>query len=251
MIYAMKIAYDGTRYFGWQRLPNQDTVQGRLETVLSKALNASVEVSGSGRTDRGVHARAQWASFAVPFQVDVLVLKRQLNEHLPLDIRVVNLTQVGDGFHPRFSALSKRYIYRIETGEDLSPFEARYCYHLAEPLNEPAMISAAQQLLGAHDFAALSQAKSKKKSTMRTVSAIEFVWQDSLLEIHVTADGFLYNMMRRIATVMVEVGLGKMTPSQIAEAIETQDRSFLTYQLPPQGLFLDHVVYDMEGFLTV
>lgn len=243
MNYALCVAYDGTRYHGWQRLPGQDTVQGRLENVLSKIFECPIEISGSGRTDKGVHARAQWASFKQPAVVEPKALLERINAFLPSDIRILSVKHAQEDFHPRYSALYKVYSYRIETGPVLSPFDVRYCDYLGQKPDLKAMESAKKCMTGTMDFAALSQAKSKKKSTIRTVQSIDFKMVGSILEISVQADGFLYNMMRRIVTACLEVGLGRLSVEALKEALEKGNRGILTYQVPPQGLFLKEVHY--------
>lgn len=246
MNYALCIAYEGTRYSGWQRLPGHDTVQGRLENVLTRIFDEPVEILGSGRTDKGVHAYGQWASFKDEKVILPQELQGRLNEHLPSDIRVMKVLQVKDTFHPRYSAESKVYLYRIETAAILSPFDVRYSYHLGRMPDLKRMKEAAACLTGQMDFAALSQAKSKKKSTVRQVMEIHFNMNGTILEISVKADGFLYNMMRRIVTAILEIGMDNMTIFTLQQALKTGDRSLLSYQVPPQGLYLKQVNYKKE-----
>lgn len=243
MNYALCIAYEGTRYSGWQRLPGEDTLQGRIENVLSKIFDTPIEITGSGRTDKGVHAYAQWASFKHNQVMEPKALLQKINTFLPADIRVLSVKHAHEDFHPRYSAVSKVYIYRLETGPVVSPFAVRYCHHLGYKPDLKKLVEAASILTGTLDFAALSQAKSKKKSTIRTVKAIDFRMEGSMLEVRVESNGFLYNMMRRIVTACIEVEQGRLTVEALKKAIDDKDRCVLAYQVPPQGLFLKEVQF--------
>lgn len=239
------LQYDGTRYSGWQRLGDTDkTIQGKLEQVLTRMTGTNTEVIGSGRTDAGVHALGQVANFITEDSRSVDEMKAYLNQYLPEDIAVTEVTEVQGRFHSRLNAVSKTYLYRIWNLPYTNPFIRKYSLHIPEPfLKVKAMKRAAEFLIGEHDFSSFASQTSKKKSNVRSISAIEFEKKDGLIEIGITGDGFLYNMIRIIIGTLLEVGLGKMQPEQMAEILESKDRQKAGPTAPPHGLFLMDVIY--------
>lgn len=241
----MVLQYEGSKYNGWQRLGNTDkTIQGKIEQVLTRMTGTYTEVIGSGRTDAGVHAFCQVANFHTEDTRPVEEIKAYLNQYLPEDIAVTDVTEVHSRFHSRLNAISKTYQYRIWNLPYSNPFQRKYSLHIPEPfLKVKAMKRAAEYLIGEHDFTSFSSHTSKKKSNVRSVSAIEFEKKDGLLEISITGDGFLYNMVRIVIGTLLEVGLGKMKPEQVAEILESRDRQKAGPTAPPHGLFLMDVQY--------
>ncbi len=239
------LQYDGTKYSGWQRLGDTDrTIQGKLEQVLTRMTGTNTEVIGSGRTDAGVHALSQVANFITEDSRSVDEMKAYLNQYLPEDIAVIEITEVHGRFHSRLNAVSKTYLYRIWNLPYPNPFLRKYSLHIPEPfLKVKAMKRAAEFLIGEHDFSSFASQASKKKSNVRSISAIEFEKKDGLIEISITGDGFLYNMIRIIIGTLLEVGLGKMQPDQMAEILECRDRQKAGPTAPPHGLFLLDVKY--------
>ncbi len=235
------IAYDGTAYGGWQRQPNAVTVQELLEKALAQLAGCPVVVHGSGRTDAGVHARAQVASFVAPLYHPLATICRALNANLPTDIRVRQVRTVSATFHARFSATSKEYRYQIDCGTVADPFLRHYAWHHPQPLDVSAMRRAARILKGPHDFTALA-AKSERQP-VRTISKLSIIPRGSLLTIAVTADGFLYKMVRSIVGALVKVGERRLTVEELRSVLEGRKRTALIATAPAHGLFLWRVTY--------
>jgi len=237
----LTIAYDGTAYGGWQRQPNAVTVQELLEKAVAKVLGSRLTVHGSGRTDAGVHARAQVASCSLVTHHPASVLRRALNANLPEDIRVWRVQEVDAKFHARFSATGKEYRYQIDTGKVADPFLRRYAWHHPRPLDVTAMRRAARVLKGRHDFTAFA-AKSER-SPVRTISKLAITRAGHKLTIAVAADGFLYKMVRSIVGALVKVGEGRLTVEQLQSALAGRKRTALIETAPAHGLFLWRVDY--------
>lgn len=245
----MTLRYDGTRYDGWQKQGNtKQTIQGKLEAVLEKMTGQAVEVHGSGRTDAGVHALSQTANFhlpdSYPRQKDLSFVKEYLNRYLPDDIAVTELTTAPPRFHSRLNALSKLYLYRIETAQKKDVFERKFCYGLGQPLDLSAMRQAAGLLLGTHDFMGYSSSKKIKKSSIRTLSGIRVEEEGTKVLITFEGNGFLYHMARILAGTLIEVGLHERTPESVTEPFRTKDRGTAGKTAPAEGLFLVKVCYD-------
>ncbi len=236
--FKLTIAYDGTDYGGWQLQPNAVTVQEVVGKAVEKVLGSRFTVHGSGRTDAGVHARAQVASCSLATHHDSQTLLRALNANLPDDVRIVRVQEVDARFHARFSAKRKEYRYQIDCGAVVDPFLRRYAWHHPRSLDLTAMRQAARLLKGRRDFTALS-AKSER-SPVRTVSKLAITKRGSLLTIAVAADGFLYKMVRSIVGALVKVGEGKLTAKELAAM---HKRIALVETAPAHGLFLWRVWY--------
>lgn len=205
--FRLTIAYDGTAYGGWQRQPNRVTVQQLVEEALAKLAGKRVVVHGSGRTDAGVHGRAQVASCALATRLSPATLRRALNANLPEDIRVTGVRVVPAKFHARFSAKKKEYRYQIDAGAVADPFLRRFAWHHPRPLDLPAMRRAAGKLKGRHDFTSLS-AKSER-NPVRTIYRLTVTKAGNVVTIAIVADGFLYKMARAIVGALVKAGEGK------------------------------------------
>lgn len=246
---ALLMEYDGSRYDGWQRQKNTDnTIQGKLEMVLEKMTGIYQEVHGSGRTDAGVHAAGQVANVYLDTIMSEKEIQDYLNQYLPEDIRVLDVKKVADRFHSRLLAKEKTYTYWIDMNEKSSVFQRRYIYTLGEKLNTDLMRQAAEFLCGTHDFSGFCTRRNKKKSTIRTLRSVKILPHESLLEIRISGDGFLYNMMRIITGTLIEVGQGNRTPESVKEILEKGDRKQAGFTAPAKGLFLTSVVYDTEIF---
>ena len=237
----LTIAYDGTGYGGWQLQPNAVTVQQLIEEALAKVVGTAVRIHGSGRTDAGVHARAQVASCVLTTHHSPLTILHALNAHLPDEIRIVRVQKVADGFHARFSAKKKEYRYQVDCGPVADPFLRRYAWHHPRLLDLPAMRRAARLLKGRRNFTALA-AKSER-NPVRKVSKLSIIREGSLLTIAVAADGFLYKMVRSIVGALVKVGEGKLTLSELQELVAKKTRTPLIETAPAHGLFLWRVDY--------
>ena len=203
----LDICYDGTRYRGWQRLPGKDdTLQGKLETTLSRLLGEQIEISGSGRTDAGVHARGQVANFHTESTMPCAEILAGLRRYLPEDIGIYSCKDVSPRFHARLNAKEKTYRYRIWNSDMPCVFDRRFVTVLPEELDVEAMRSAAAHLLGEHDFSAFCGNPKFKKSTVRYIRSIEIQRQGEELRLEITGNGFLHKMVRIIVGALVEVG---------------------------------------------
>lgn len=243
--YKMIIQYDGTRYDGWQRQGNTgNTIQSKLEAVLSKMTGKELEIDGSGRTDAGVHAIAQVANVHMDTNKTLQEIMDYVNQYLPDDIAVTQLEEVPDRFHSRLNATGKVYTYWIEMSPKCPVFQRKYIYTLGQKLDVEAMRQAAKLLCGTHDFKSFCSKKTIKKSSVRTLKSISFHERGSQLEIHVAGNGFLYNMVRILMGTLIEVGLGKRKPESMKEILEAKDRQAAGPTAPACGLFLTAVMYD-------
>lgn len=243
--FRLTVAYDGTVYGGWQRQPNALTVQELLEKAVHQVTGVRATVHGSGRTDAGVHARAQVASCSFPTRLAPGTLLRALNANLPEDIRVLRVEEVSPRFHARFSAHWKEYRYQIDCGAVADPFLRRYAWHHPGKLDLAAMRRAARVLKGRQDFTALA-AKSER-SPVRTVSRLSIARRGNLLTVTIVADGFLYKMVRSIVGALVKVGEGKLSAEQLQAIVASRKRTALVETAPAHGLFLWRVGYGRGG----
>ena len=240
----LTIQYDGTRYDGWQRQGNTDnTLQGRLEGVLSRMVGKPVEIQGAGRTDAGVHARGQVASVHLPEGYPPQEVQNYLNRYLPEDVAVVDVVEVGERFHARLSATGKEYRYHIRMGSVPDVFARKYQYRVEEPLDLAAMERAAGYLTGKHDFRSFCGNRRFKKSTVREVFHIGVEVCGSDLTLVYRGDGFLYNMVRILTGTLLEVGLGQRTPESMVDILEARERTAAGKTAPAQGLVLQEVYY--------
>jgi len=239
----LDICYDGTRYRGWQRLPGRDdTIQGKLETALSRILDEPIEVSGSGRTDAGVHARGQVANFHCSSAMPAEEILQNLRRYLPEDIGIYSCKEVSPRFHARLNAKEKTYRYRIWNSQTPCVFERRFVAILPEILDTAAMDQAAEYLLGEHDFSAFCGNAKMKKSTVRFIRSLTISRQGEELWITVTGNGFLHNMVRILVGTLIEAGRGERSAQSIPELFggKRSDAGFLA---PAQGLCLMEVFY--------
>ena len=239
------VEYDGTQLCGWQRQANGPTVQGHLEEALGKLLAHEAAVTGASRTDAGVHARGQVASFRTARTIPLHGIRRGLNSLLPRQIAVRDAAEVPDDFHPRFSATGKHYRYTILARPDRSPRWRDRAWHHPEPLSIEAMAAAAAPLLGEHDFAAFRAAGCTAATTTRRLDAIELSAPDpERLVLDVRGNAFLRNMVRILVGTLAEVGAGRRHPGQVAEILASRDRTRAGITAPPHGLELMEVRYD-------
>lgn len=241
--YKFRVAYDGTRYSGWQRQGNTaSTIQFKLEKAISGLLGEEIEVAGSGRTDAGVHALGQVANFRTTKRLHIKEFCENLNRALPEDIAVFDMVLASDRFHARLSAKEKTYCYSIRNSSAPDVFRRKYEYKLPDKLDLEAMRAAAQLLLGTHDFKGFSSGHTKK-STVRHIRAIEILQEGDRVDLRFTGNGFLYNMVRILAGTLIEVGRGERTPDSVLSVLETRDRTKAGFTAPPQGLCLMDVQY--------
>ncbi len=239
----LDICYDGTRYRGWQRLPGKgDTIQGKLETTLSRILGEPIEISGSGRTDAGVHARGQVANFHCESNMGAQEILENLRRYLPEDIGIYSCRDVSPRFHARLNAKEKTYRYRIWNSDSPCVFDRRYVTVLPEALDIPAMEEAAGHLLGQHDFSAFCGNAKMKKSTVRYIRSLEIKPVGEEVQITVTGNGFLHNMVRILVGTLIEVGRGERSADSIP-ALFGGKRAEAGFLAPAQGLCLMEVFY--------
>lgn len=244
MNYKLTIQYDGSRYDGWQRQGNTDnTIQGKLEGVLSRLVGVSVEIQGAGRTDAGVHAEGQVASVRLPGNLPAAEVMSYLNQYLPEDIAVVAAEAADERFHARLSAAGKVYRYSIRLGGTPNVFRRKYQYRVEDPLDISAMKQAAALLTGTHDYRAFCSNKRYKKSTVRTVSAIDIEVSGADMTITFRGNGFLYNMVRILTGTLLEVGQGLRNAEDMSSILESLDRTRAGKTAPAQGLTLVQVEY--------
>ncbi len=239
------VEYDGSQLHGWQRQHNAPTVQQHLEEALGKLLTHDVQVTGASRTDAGVHARGQVASFRTERESAVHGVRRGLNSLLPVTIAVRDAAEVPEDFHPRFSATGKHYRYTLLTRNERSPRYRDRAWHHPEPLNVAAMQEAAAALIGEHDFSAFRASGCTAKTTMRRVDVITLTRAaPHLLDIDIRGNAFLRQMVRIIVGTLTEVGTGKRKPAEVAEILASKDRTRAGITAPAHGLELIEVRYD-------
>lgn len=237
--FRMTLCYDGSRYNGWQRQGNtHNTIQEKLETALSAILDQPVEVAGSGRTDAGVHARAQTASFRAKTGLAAEALLEALRERLPGDIGVIDLTEAPPRFHARLSCVGKTYVYRVWNSAAPNVFERKYVYTLPQPLDLAAMQRAAAALCGTHDYTSFCANRRMKKSAVRTVERIGIERLGDEVRLTFSGDGFLYHMVRILTGTLLEVGLGERDAAEMAQILAAKDRAAAGKTAPAQGLIL-------------
>jgi tRNA pseudouridine38-40 synthase len=247
--FKVTLAYDGTDFSGFQRQANARSVQAEIEAVLAAIEGKHVTVAGAGRTDSGVHALGQVASFKLTSEITERDLFRALNARLPEDVRVLSADVAEPGFNARFSARSKMYRYRISNTGVMSPFQRRFAWHISRDLNLPAMKDAAAQLVGEHDFSAFQATGGQIRNTTRTMTRSEWTEEPlagggRLLVYEIAGTGFLKYMVRAIVGTLIEVGDGRRPPASLRDVLDSRDRAAAGPTAPPTGLYLVRVDYE-------
>lgn len=242
--YKLTIEYVGTRYAGWQVQPLKPTVQGELLSRLRSLFNEpDLLLAGAARTDAGVHARGQVASFTSSREWEPRRLRRALNGNLPQDIAVASVEVAAEGFHARRSAVGRVYRYQIATGEVLSPFLAPFVHHFRRELSVEAMSAAASLLVGEHDFSAFRASGDVSATPVKTIRRSQAEREGAVIAYTVEGTSFLQHMVRTIAGSLIDVGRGHRPPSWIGEALRSRDRAAAGATLPARGLSLERVLY--------
>lgn len=236
--FLLTVAYDGGEFHGWQRQPADRSVQGALEQVVARLVGAPVVVRGAGRTDAGVHARGQLAAFSATTRLDAAALRRALHSLLPDSIRIAAATETPAPVDPRRRARRKTYVYQFHLGDHLPPDRRRHFVLAGRSLDVAAMRRAAALLEGEHDFSSFARASAARRGAVRTVHSIRVVRLPRGIRIFVTGSGFLYNMVRTLASALLEVGRGRCAPEEVQAVLAARDRRRGPATLPPEGLFL-------------
>lgn len=244
------LEYDGTSYAGWQRQLNQPTIQEAVETAIEGVTQIKTPVIGAGRTDAGVHALGQVASFRIDRDMTPREWTRALNAHLPETIVVQSAAIMPETFHARHSAKGKFYEYRILNRPDRPTVDRHYCWHVYKPMNDAAMNQAAMALIGSHDFSSFETQPTENDDPICHVRRLTVFRQGDRLRIEAYADRFLKQMVRSIVGTLVEVGLDKRSPDSFKTILDAHDRSAAGKTAPPQGLFLVRVDYEPPSLLS-
>lgn len=250
----LTLQYDGTRYSGWQIQPNAETIQDTIQQVVGKITGEKPSLLGAGRTDAGVHAIAQVASFKTSSIIAPDILRNALNARLPYDIRVLEACDVPGDFNPRYDARGKCYLYVISRSRILSPFFSRYAWRISHELNIDAMDRALAILKGQQDFSAFRASGCGAKSPMRNITDVTIKRLEGMefmsvtlggefITIRIEADAFLRHMVRNIVGTVVDVGKGKLTEGDVADILLSKDRKKAGPTAPAQGLFLEKIYY--------
>lgn len=243
--YRLKIQYDGTRYRGWQRQRNSaDTIQGRIEAVLGRLTGTPVEICGAGRTDAGVHARCQVANVRLKKEWEPAELRHLMNEYLPEDIQILDISEAGERFHSRLNVVGKVYEYHLICCGECNVFARKYSWQMERELDVERMRRGAALLLGKHDFRGFCTRPSAKKSTVRRIDSVTIREEGPDIYLRFEGNGFLYHMVRILTGTLVEIGAGTRPPEDIRKVLETGDRSFAGVLAPAKGLTLLEVTYD-------
>ena len=261
MQYNIKItiSYDGTRYLGWQRLGGRDrarSIQGCLEDALEQVIGCRIRITGSGRTDAGVHARGQVANFRVPSaflrydsKEQLMKWMRACNRILPEDIRICSMVRVSSDFHSRYSARKKTYVYQVDTGDKARVFGRKYRLWYPAQLDMEKMRRAAKELEGTHDFSAFCNRSEEREDCERTLYELRVDQDGSLVTFTLTADGFLYNMVRILVGTLLEIGEGSCGEDIVKKAFQTGDRQMAGKTVAGMGLCLEQVYYSEKNEL--
>jgi tRNA pseudouridine38-40 synthase len=242
VIVRLTLAYDGTRFRGWARNAGQRTVEGVLSDALGRAFGSAPKLSVAGRTDAGVHARGQVASFRGEDDLDLARLQRSINGMLAPEVVATDVRPAPDGFDARFSASAREYRYRIDTGPWPDPFEARFVWHRSGELSLSRMRLATRSLLGEHDFASFCR-RPQSGGTVRRLERLSVGRRGDRIEISARANAFLHQMVRTLVGTLVRVGEGKLDPAAVPGILSARDRGRAAQMAPAHGLTLERVVF--------
>ena len=236
------LQFDGSRYSGWQKLGNTDnTIQGKLESLLEKMTNEDISLIGSSRTDKGVHSKGFACNFHTESSMGSSEIEEYINRYLPDDIRAIEVIDAPERFHCQYNAKSKLYRYSIDNGKYQDDFTRKYTSHIPGHLDIERMQKAADLLVGSFDFAAYTNMKSKTKSTVRTILSINIKKEGNYIHIDYKGDGFLYNMIRIITGTLVRVGKQELEPQEVLDILAGKDRSVAGPMVEAKGLCLMEV----------
>ncbi|APC42311.1 tRNA pseudouridine(38-40) synthase TruA [Clostridium estertheticum] len=237
------IEYDGTNYSGWQRQNNVMTIQEKIESAIEELTGEKTQITGSSRTDAGVHAKGYTGNFYTNSKIVIEKFTGAINSKLPRDIVILQSFEVPYEFHSRYNSMGKMYSYTIINRRQAVAVGRDYIYHHKQILDVEAMQIGAQYFMGTHDFSAFKNLGSSAKTSVRTISRLDIVKNEEIIKIYIAADGFLYNMVRIIVGALIRVGEGKIKPSEIKDIIESKQRSKAGKSVPANGLCLEEVFY--------
>ena len=251
--YALKIEYDGAPFVGWQRQQSQVSVQGSIEKALSNLENKEHAIAGAGRTDAGVHAKCQVAHCDLDKEWEPFRLSEALNFHLrPLPVAVIDCALVDKDWHARFSALERKYLFRLLVRRAPSTHEAGLVWQIGHSLDLSKMVEASKYLLGKHDFTTFRSSMCQAKSPIKTLDEIKIDriegWSGDEFRFQLRARSFLHNQVRSFVGTLERVGAGSWNPVDVKKALEAKDRSACGPVSPPHGLYLTDVVYETNPF---
>ena len=237
------IEYDGTNYCGWQRQNNVMTIQEKTERAIEEITGEKILITGSSRTDAGVHAKGYTGNFYTNSKIPVEKFIGAINSKLPRDIVIMHSVEVPYEFHSRYNSIGKMYSYTIVNRHQYVALGRNYIYHHQRILNVEDMILATQYFIGTHDFSAFKNLGSSVKTSVRTITKLDVAQNEDVIKIYIAADGFLYNMVRIIVGALIRVGEGKIKPYEIKSIIESKERSKAGKAVPASGLCLEEVFY--------
>ena len=237
------IEYDGTNYVGWQRQKNGVSIQEQIEKAINKVTGEKVHLIGSGRTDKGVHAKGQVANFITRSTIPPSRFKLALNNNLPEDIVILNSEKVSDDFHSRYDAIGKRYKYLIYNNPIRGALYRNFAYQVPYHLDYKEMEMAMSFFIGTHDFMSFMVSKNNVRTTTKTITQTSLNKKGNIIFFTIEGDGFLYNMVRIIVGTLVDIGRGKIKGTSIPHIISLKNRKFAGPTAPPQGLYLEKVYY--------
>ena len=238
------VAYEGTKYCGWQSQPNQITVEEVINRELSRLLNEDIEVIGASRTDSGVHAMGNVAVFDTETRIPPEKICYALNRSLPEDIVVQSSREVPSDFHPRHCDSIKTYEYKIWNADFIQPFNRKYTHFVYRELDVEAMRRAAKDFLGTHCFTSFCSTHTQVQDHVRTIYSLDILKENHLITIRVRGNGFLYNMVRIIVGTLFQIGMSKLTLLEFKNVIDNKDRSKAGRTAPSKGLYLKSVCYE-------
>ncbi|UDM32394.1 tRNA pseudouridine(38-40) synthase TruA [Lentilactobacillus laojiaonis] len=249
--YKATVAYDGTLFSGFQRQPNKRTIEGILTkkiNLMAKKPTPAIEVFGSGRTDAGVHALGQVVHFDFPYDLSEESMYMGLNSMLPLDMQIKKVEKVPDDFHARYDVSGKRYVYRVTLDQFINPFKRNYTSNWKYPIDLDKLNAALQDLIGEHDFSSFVASGSTAKTNIRTIyeAFAKLDAENNEIAIEFYGNGFLYNMVRIMVGVVLEIGSGLRDPHDIIRLFEVKDRTQARRTMPASGLYLKKVYYQGE-----
>lgn len=249
----LKIAYDGTRYKGWQKVSTGPSIEEKLEDTISELLSEKVELIGLSRTDAGVHAKSNFAVFDTDKKINPDKIYYAINDLLPDDISIVESKEVDKDFHPRRVKSLKTYTYRIHNAKVRDPIKEHFAHFVWYDIDIDKMKEASKYLLGIHSFLSFvnpdcqilegKSVKEKEEASIREIKSIDIDKSDDMISITLTGDGFLYNMVRIMAGTLLKVGMGMYEPIHVKEILDKKDRKYAGFTLPGKGLTLENVVF--------